>query len=101
MKEAAERGNCFSGLDRDLLQRMLAKLISRMILVFVFVLLVSEASAECVLPGSISGTREFSLPRNSVCLIRRASQFSKHLAIKVTVRPKLGVFGKASMVEMA
>jgi hypothetical protein len=73
----------------------------RTILVFVLALLASEAGAECVLPGSISGSREFSLPRNSVCLIRRDSQFSKHLALKVTVQPKLGKFGKASLVEMA
>jgi hypothetical protein len=73
----------------------------RMILVFVLMLLASEASAECVLPGSISGSREFSLPRNSVCLIRRGSQFSKHLAYRVTVQPKLGIFGTASLEEMA
>ncbi len=64
-------------------------------------LLASEASAACVLPGSISGTREFSLPRNGVCLIKRGSQFSKHLAFRVTVRPKLGKFGRASLEELA
>jgi hypothetical protein len=73
----------------------------RMILVFVLMLLASEASAECVLPGIIGSSREFSLPRNSVCLIRRANQFDKHLAFRVTVRPKLGKFGKASLEELA
>lgn len=73
----------------------------RIILVFVLMLLASEASAECVLPGNTSGSREFSLPRKSVCVIRRGNQFSKHLAFRVTVRPKLGKFGKASMEELA
>jgi hypothetical protein len=74
---------------------------TRVILVFVLMLLASEASAECVLPGVVGGSREFSLPRNSVCLIRRGSQFSKNLAFRVTVRPKLGKFGKASLEELA
>jgi hypothetical protein len=73
----------------------------RIVLILVLVLLVSEARAACVLPGSVSGTREFSLPRNTVCLIRRANRFSTHLAYRVTVRPKLGRFGKASLEEMA
>ena len=73
----------------------------RMILVFVLMILASEAGAECVLPGSISGSREFSLPRKSVCVIRTRSQFSQKLAFRVTVRPKLGVFGKASLEELA
>jgi hypothetical protein len=73
----------------------------RMILAFGLMLLASEASAECVLPGSASGSREFSLPRNSVCLIRRGSQFTKHLAFRVTVPPKLGKLGKASLEELA
>jgi hypothetical protein len=73
----------------------------RLILVFVLMLLASEASAECVLSGSISGSREFTLPRNSVCLIRRASRLTKFLSHRVTVRPKLGKFGKASLEELA
>ena len=73
---------------------------TRMIVVFGLMLLASEAGAECILPGTTSGSREFSLPRNSVCLIQRGSQFSKHLAFRITVRPKLGKFGKASLEEL-
>lgn len=73
----------------------------RIVLVLGLILLAGEANAECVLPGSTSGSREFSLPRNSVCLISRGSQFTKHLAFRITVPPKLGKLGKASLEELA
>jgi hypothetical protein len=56
-------------------------------------------AAPCVL-GSAFGYREFSLPRNSVCLINRQA-FMTLVSVKITVRPKLGQFGSASVSERA
>jgi hypothetical protein len=61
----------------------------------------NEARADCVLGNSL-GSREFSLPRNGVCLIRRSDNPTiKQLSMRVTVKPKLGTFGKASLSELA
>jgi hypothetical protein len=58
-------------------------------------------AAPCVLGNSL-GYREFSLPRNSVCLIRRSGVLGmKLVSMKVTIRPKLGQFGSASISELA
>jgi hypothetical protein len=56
-------------------------------------------AAPCVL-GSAFGHREFSLPRNGVCVINRQA-FMKLISVKITVRPKLGQFGSASISEWA
>ena len=58
-------------------------------------------AAPCVLGNSL-GYREFSLPRNSVCLIKRFGVLGmKLVSMKITVRPKLGQFGSASISELA
>lgn len=55
----------------------------------------------CVMGGSL-GYRDFSLPRNSVCLINRHGMFGMELvSMKITIRPKLGKFGSASISELA
>lgn len=56
-------------------------------------------AAPCVL-GYAFGYREFSLPRNSVCVINRQG-VTKLVSVKITVRPKLGRFGSASVSEWA
>jgi hypothetical protein len=56
-------------------------------------------AAPCML-GSAFGHREFSLPRNSVCVIHRQA-FMTLVSVKITVRPKLGRFGSASISEWA
>jgi len=56
-------------------------------------------AAPCML-GPAFGYREFSLPRNSVCVINRQS-FTKLVSVRITVRPRLGQFGSASMSEWA
>jgi hypothetical protein len=70
---------------------------------FVAILLIStSARAEpCVLgPADLNHHREFSLPRNDVCVIKRSS-FNKLYSMKVTVPPKRGKFGSASISESA
>jgi hypothetical protein len=58
-------------------------------------------AAPCVLDDSL-GYREFTLPRNSVCLIKKDNiPGSKLVSIKITVQPKLGEFGSASATDMA
>jgi hypothetical protein len=58
-------------------------------------------AAPCVLGNSL-GYREFSLPRNSVCVIKRSGILGmKLVAIKITVPPKLGQFGSASISDLA
>jgi hypothetical protein len=58
-------------------------------------------AAPCVLGGSL-GYREFSLPRNSVCLISRHGMLGMTLvSMRITLRPKLGQFGSASISELA
>lgn len=58
-------------------------------------------AAPCVLGNSL-GYREFSLPRNSVCLIKRHGILGmKLISIKIAIRPKLGQFGSASISELA
>ncbi|MGA9301406.1 MAG: hypothetical protein WBV83_14980 [Bradyrhizobium sp.] len=58
-------------------------------------------AAPCVLGNSL-GYREFSLPRNSVCVIKRHGVLGMSLvSMKITVRPKLGRFGTASMSDLA
>jgi hypothetical protein len=58
-------------------------------------------AAPCVLGNSL-GNREFSLPRNSVCVIKRYGILGmKLVSMKITVRPKLGQFGSASISELA
>ncbi|THD53413.1 MAG: hypothetical protein E8A46_10665 [Bradyrhizobium sp.] len=58
-------------------------------------------AAPCVLGNSL-GYREFSLPRNSVCVIKRYGVLGMSLvSMKITVRPKLGKFGSASISELA
>jgi len=76
-----------------------------MIKSFIFVVAIFSASAveaaPCVLGGSL-GYREFSLPRNSVCLIKRKGIFGMALvSMGITLRPKLGQFGSASISELA
>jgi len=70
----------------------------------VIALLLSGTAAQaapCVLGNSL-GYREFSLPRNSVCLIKRHGILGmKLVGIKITVRPKLGKFGSASLSDLA
>jgi hypothetical protein len=61
----------------------------------------SNADAACVLGQARLLVREFSLPRNSVCIIKRTDAPSKFVAIRTTLPPKLGQFGKASIMEMA
>ena len=70
-----------------------------------FVLALSNAAvaqaAPCVLGNSL-GYREFSLPRNSVCVIKRYGILGMSLvSMKITVRPKLGQFGSASISDLA
>ena len=62
----------------------------------------TAAQAEpCVLGNSL-GYREFSLPRNGVCVIKRHGVLGmKLVSMKTTVRPKLGQFGSASISELA
>jgi hypothetical protein len=72
---------------------------------FILIALLSSASAvqaaPCVLGNSL-GYREFSLPRNSVCLIKRHGILGmKLVSMKITIRPKLGQFGSASISELA
>jgi hypothetical protein len=56
-------------------------------------------AAPRVLGGSL-GYREFSLPRNSVCLIKRQGILGMTLvSMKIAIRPKLGQFGSASISE--
>lgn len=58
-------------------------------------------AAPCVLGNSL-GYREFSLPKNSVCVIKRHGVLGMSLiSMKVTVRPKLGQFGSASISDLA
>ena len=76
-----------------------------MIRSFAFVVALFSATAAqaapCVLGNSL-GYREFSLPRNSVCVIKRYGILGmKLVAMKITVRPKLGRFGSTSITEFA
>ena len=66
------------------------------------VALISSATARaaCVLGNSL-GSREFSMPRNSVCLIKRTVVFRKLVSMRVKVPPKLGQFGQTSVYEFA
>jgi hypothetical protein len=58
-------------------------------------------AAPCVLGGSL-GYREFSLPRNSVCLINRHGMLGMELvSMKIAIRPKLGQFGSAFISNLA
>jgi hypothetical protein len=76
-----------------------------MIRFFIFAVALFSATAAqaepCVLGNSL-GYREFSLPRNGVCVIRRHGVLGmKLVSMKTTVRPKLGQFGSASISELA
>ena len=72
-----------------------------LVLMAVCLLSSTSASAECVLGNSL-GTREFSVPRNGVCVIRRYGIMGmKLVSIRTSVRPKLGKFGTANIEELA
>ena len=58
-------------------------------------------NSSCVLgPADLNHHREFSVPRNGVCVIKRSSLY-KLDSIRVTVPPKRGRFGSASISESA
>jgi hypothetical protein len=58
-------------------------------------------AAPCALDDSL-GYREFTLPRNSLCLIKKNNiPGSKLVSVKITVQPKLGKFGSASATDFA
>jgi hypothetical protein len=76
-----------------------------MIRAFICVVVLFSATAAqaapCVLGNSL-GYREFSVPRNGVCVIKRYGVLGmKLVSMKITVRPKLGQFGSASISELA
>lgn len=61
----------------------------------------SAYAESCVLgPADLNHHREFSVPRNGVCVIKRSS-FYKLYSMKVTVPPRLGRFGSASISDSA
>lgn len=77
--------------------------IGRVAGVFAFcamLILPAATKAACVLGNSL-GSREFSMPRNSVCLIKRTEVFNKLISMRVSVKPKLGQFGQSSVYEFA
>jgi hypothetical protein len=74
--------------------------LARVFIFFVVLFSSAAAHATCVTGNSL-GYREFSLPRNSVCLIKRQETIMKLISIRVTVQPKLGRFGAASVLEFA
>jgi hypothetical protein len=56
----------------------------------------------CVLEDALSLLRKFSLPRNSVCMIRKAPIPGRKLVSpRIVTHPRLGRFGKASLSELA
>lgn len=56
----------------------------------------------CVLGDALSLSREFSLPRNSVCIIRKTPIPGRTLvSLRIVTPPRLGHFGKASLSELA
>jgi hypothetical protein len=56
----------------------------------------------CILGNALSLSREFSLPRNSICMIRKAPIPGRRLVpIRIVTHPRLGRFGKASLSELA
>jgi hypothetical protein len=60
-------------------------------------------AAPCVLGSVVNLSREFSVPRNGVCVIRKNETVPGRVFVsqRTTVPPKLGKFGKASLLEMA
>jgi hypothetical protein len=73
--------------------------------IIVVVTLVSSLAIAQAAPCELGPTwgsnyREFSLPRNSVCLINRQN-ITKLVSIKIIVKPKLGRFASASLAEWA
>lgn len=73
-------------------------------LLFVAAALFSSGSvaAPCILGNALSLSREFSLPRNSVCIIRKTPIPGRTLvSLKVVKQPRLGRFGRASLSELA
>jgi hypothetical protein len=79
------------------------RILSSGILAFTMnMMLASLASAEPCAAGSVHARREFSVPRNGVCLVKRAEDPGiKFLAFRLTVPPKLGQFGTASLYDFA
>ncbi|MBI5130437.1 MAG: hypothetical protein HZA66_13420 [Rhodopseudomonas palustris] len=63
---------------------------------------VSAAEADCVLGSAFTLQREFSLPVNSSCRISKGQIAGRELlSVRITMRPKLGRFGTASVSQMA
>lgn len=61
----------------------------------------SAQAAPCILGNSL-GYREFSVPRNGTCIIKRYGIAGMTLvSIRTTVQPKLGRFGTASIEDLA
>lgn len=61
-----------------------------------------SVAGPCLLGNALSLSRGFSLPRNSVCAIRKTEIVGRTLvSLRVTVHPRLGRFGKASLSELA
>jgi hypothetical protein len=76
-------------------------LIKASVVVAILLISTSARADSCVVGAAdLNHHREFSLPRNGVCVIKRSS-FNKLYSMKVTVPPKLGRFGSASVSESA
>jgi hypothetical protein len=74
--------------------------------VFIAALLAATTAgaAPCVLGNANNLSREFSVPRNGVCVIRRSEGGLGgriYVSQRISVAPKLGQFGKAFLLEMA